>query len=327
MTSSGGGDRAGSNLRRAAERGARRTGLRAALFLGIAAIAAMATAVLFTRYLEAKASAARVPTTKVVVAAVDIPSATTLRAESLAVIEWPSGSTPQGTSADPAALVGRVVTSATTKGEPILAGRLAPPGTAAGLAAILPPGMRAVAVRVDDVVGVAGFLHPGDAVDVIVTMKPSDAAGQPPMSKIVLQNVRVLAVGKEVERADRNFDKAMPATVATLMVDGEQSEKLALSASKGQILLSLRSGADEDMLATPGITPPILLAGGREPERPAAAAPTAGSPGPKVTAVSSRHRARAPVVEVKPAPAEKQTVEILRGDMFERRDFTKESRQ
>ncbi|WP_242343576.1 Flp pilus assembly protein CpaB [Anaeromyxobacter terrae] len=327
MTSSGAGDRASSTLKRAAERGSRRTGLRAALFLGLAAIAAIGTAFLFTRYLEAKASAARLPTAKVVVAAVNMPSATALRAESLAVIDWPAASTPEGTSSDAAALVGRVVTSAVSKGEPILESRLAAPGTAAGLAAILPAGMRAVAVRVDDVVGVAGFLHPGDAVDVIVTMKPSDASTQPPMSKIVLQNVRVLAVGKEVERADRNFDKAMPATVATLMVDGEQSEKLALAATKGQILLSLRSGADDDMLSTPGITPPVLLAGGREPERPAAPATATPAPGPKVTPVSSRHRARAPVVEVRPAPAEKQTVEILRGDVFERRDFEKESRQ
>ncbi|ABS28147.1 Flp pilus assembly protein CpaB [Anaeromyxobacter sp. Fw109-5] len=321
MTGSGGGDRGSSNLRRAAEKGSRRTGLRAALFLGIAAIAAIATALLFTRYLEAKASAAKVPTTKVVVASVDIPSATMLRTESLSVIDWPSASTPQGTFADPATLVERVVTSAVSKGEPILESRLAAPGTAAGLAAVLPAGMRAVAVRVNDVVGVAGFLHPGDAVDVIVTMSPSGGGGQAPMSKIILQNVRVLAVGKEVERADRAFDKAIPATVATLMVDSEQSEKLALAATKGQILLSLRSGADEEMLATPGITPPVLLASGREPEQPA--------PKPSSTPAQKsarRLRARPEVVEAKPAVANKQTVEILRGDVFERRDFEKEAR-
>lgn len=323
MTSSGGGDRASSNLRRAAEKGPRRTGLRAALFLGVAAIAAIATAVLFTRYLEMKASAARVPTTKVVVAAVDIPSATALRAESVAVLDWPAASTPVGITGDPAALVGRVVTSAISKGEPILASRLAAPGTAAGLAAILPAGMRAVAVRVDDVVGVAGFLHPGDAVDVIVTMRPSETSQQPPMSKIVLQNVRVLAVGKEVERADRSFDKAIPATVATLMVDSEQSEKLALAATKGQILLSLRSGADDEMLATAGITPPILLAGGREPERPSPPPAAPAKPSP----ARSRQVSRPAVAEAKPVTADKQTVEILRGDMYERRDFDKESRQ
>jgi pilus assembly protein CpaB len=215
------------------------------------------------------------------------------------------------------------VTSGILKGEPVLAGRLAVPGTAAGLAAVLPPGMRAVAVRVDDVVGVAGFLHPGDTVDVIVTMKPSDSSGQPPVSKIVLQDVRVLAVGKEVERADRNFDKAMPATVATLMVNSEESEKLALSATKGQILLSLRSPADDASPQTKGITPPVLLAGGREPERPSpppAAPPSKPAPAPR------RHVRSGPALEVKPAVAvEKQSVEILRGDVFERRDFDKEA--
>jgi pilus assembly protein CpaB len=103
------------------------------------------------------------------------------------------------------------------------------------------------------------------------------------------------------------------------MVGSEDSEKLALAATKGQILLSLRSGADEATVATRGITPPVLLAGGREPER--APAP-AEAPRP---VAPPRHRAPRPAPEPKAVPvvAEKQTVEILRGDSFERRDFDK----
>jgi pilus assembly protein CpaB len=89
-------------------------------------------------------------------------------------------------------------------------------------------------------------------------------------------------------------------------------------------LLSLRSGADEELLATPGITPPILMAGGREPERAPPSPPARAAPKPPARV---RHNARPAVAEVKPAAAEKQTVEILRGDVFERRDFEKESRQ
>jgi pilus assembly protein CpaB len=284
------------------------------VFLVRAVVAAVATAVLFTRYVELQTAAARVPTTPVVVAAVDLPAATTLRAEALAVVQWPSSSVPEGAAAEGSSLVGRVVAVQTAKGEPILPSRLASADAGRGLAAILPEGMRAVAVRVDDVVGVAGFIHPGDSVDVIVTMKPSEGAGALPTSKIILQNVRVLAVGKEVERKERNMDRSMPATVATLMVNSEESEMLALAAAKGQLLLSLRSGIDEELVETPGIVPPKLLASVLPPvdEKASSAKPTV-----------RRVVLRAP----EPKKPERQVVEILRGDLFERRDFEKRGQQ
>lgn len=302
-------------LKRAAERGPRRTALRVVLFLIIAAGAATLAAVILTRYVEARTAAARIPTQPVVVAAVELPEATTLRAEALTVVQWPSSTVPEGTSPDPAKLVGRVVRSKLLKGEPVLEARLAATDAGHGLAAILPAGMRAVAVRVDDVVGVAGFVYPGDTVDVIVTIKPQENVGNS-TSKIILQNVPVLAVGKQLERNDRSLDKAVSATVATLMVDSDQSEKLALAASRGQILLTLRSGVDKELVDTRGATASTLLTGHAsavEPPPQTAAAPA--KPAPHV-----RRVARAPE-----PPKERQVVEILRGDMFERRDFDKGS--
>lgn len=309
-------------LRRAAAGGSgKRSGARAMIFLALALVAALGTAVALTRYLEARTAAVRVPTTKVVVAAFDLPLATALRAESLKVVDWPTASLPDRASSDPAKLVGRVAIAPIFKGEPVLEAKLASSEAGSGLAALLPAGMRAVAVRVDDVVGVAGFVHPGDHVDVIVTMKPLEGQSAP-ISKIILQGIRVLAVGKDVSQAAKG-DKAVNATVATLMVDSEQSEKLALASTKGQILLALRSRIDLEEIATAGVMPPELLAADDSVRAIPAKAATPAAPAhprPRFTTV------RKPAVEHAPA-VDKQTVEVIRGDMFEKRDFQKESRQ
>jgi pilus assembly protein CpaB len=310
-----------ARLKRVAERGGRRAGVRAAVFLGLAVVAAGATAIFFTRYLEARTAAVRVPTVKVVVAATDIPMATPLREEVLRVVDWPAASRPERAPSEPRQVAGRVALTTLLKGEPILEPKLASTTAGSGLAALLPDGMRAVAVRVDDVVGVAGFIHPGDQVDVIVTMKPSDTSGVPPVSKIILQRIRVLAVGKDLADTGSGREKAVAATVATLMVDSEESEKLALAATKGSILLALRNRVDVEEVATPGMVPPTLLAGAPSGEKPRPPPPPAARP-----ALRPSHRTA--VAEAKPpapapAPADRNVVEILRGDLFEKRDFDK----
>jgi pilus assembly protein CpaB len=310
-----------AGLRRAAASSGKRSGLRALVFLVFAGVAALGTALVLTRYLEARTAAVRVPTTPVVVARLDIPLATPLRLESLAVVEWPTASLPDRAVSDPAKLVGRVATTPILKGEAILEAKLASSDAGAGLAALLPPGMRAVAVRVDDVVGVAGFVHPGDHVDVIVTMRPNETGQSPPVSKIFLQSIRVLAVGKDVSQGGRGDSKPVAATVATLMVDSEQSERLALAATKGQILLALRSRVDLDDVVTAGVIPPELLAGAEGART--VVSNVSSSPTPTVRRPSVRR-----VVAPQPTPvAERQTVEVIRGDLFEKRDFNKESRQ
>jgi len=290
-------------LHKAADRKTRRAAVRAALFLGLAVVAAVGSAVLLTRYMEARTAAARVPTRAVMVAAVDLPVGTELRAEHLRPVEWPVSSAPEGAFSETQALEGKVVSVRTVKGEPVLLVKLA--GSGGGLSALLPPGMRAAAVRVDDVVGVAGFIHPGDTVDVIATIRHE--GGNNTSSKVILQRIKVLAVGKELDQRSKSSDKVVPATVATLMVDAEESERLALAATQGKILLTLRSGADVDVVATRGVTPASLLA-------------TSGDPKPAAPVVSGAVRGRAVRREKAPEKGG-EVVEILRGDMFEKRDF------
>jgi pilus assembly protein CpaB len=288
----------------------------AVALLVLAGLAALMAAFLLTRYMDARTAGSRVATTKVVVAAVDIPVASAMKVDWLTTLDWPVASRPEGVESDPAKLADRVPLVAISKGELVLASKLAQPGARGGLATLLPDGMRAVAVRVDDVVGVAGFIHPGDRVDVLVTMQARQ--DQPFTSKVILQHVRVLAVGKDVQHKAREAEKSVVATVATLMVTPEESEVLALAATKGKLLLTLRPIGDEELAETPGSTPPLLLAGvKREP----AAAPAAVRP----VATRARKAAAPPkVAAASPAPLRQKVVEILRGDLFERRDFGKE---
>jgi pilus assembly protein CpaB len=301
-----------SALQRATDRRTRRAGLRAAVFLVVALVAAVGSALLLTRYIEARASAARVPTESVVVAAAELPVGLELQAEHLRVVRWPAASRPDGAFGDPAELVGKVVGSRIYPLEPILPARLSG-GPGGGLSSLLPPGMRAVAVRVDDVVGVAGFIHPGDSVDVIVTLRP-DGGRAATSSKVILQNIRVLAVGGETDGEARSTalpgrkrQGAAAAAVATLQVNADQSERLALAAAQGKLLLTLRSAADADevLVATKGMTPDTLL--GLAPKPPPGPSP---APAPKATKIAR--------VE----PEKKgEVIEILRGDLFERRNF------
>jgi pilus assembly protein CpaB len=293
---------------------------RALLYLVIAVLAALGTAVLLTRYMDARMASVRVPTRKVVVAGTDLAVATGIRKELVAVVDWPVASLPQGTFTDPKEVESKVLNTSVSRGEPILASKLtAGAGGASAVATLLPVGMRAVAVRVDDVVGVAGFIHPGDHVDVIVTMS---VGSEPAISKTILQNVNVLTVGKELPNNSRDPRATMPATVATLMVDGEQAERLALAATRGQLLLALRGTHDDEMVATHGVVPRALVgapAPAPTPERVAAAE----------RKPSKRHAAtKQPAVQATAAaaPPRRNAVEILRGDMFEKREFEKESK-
>jgi pilus assembly protein CpaB len=301
-----------SALHKAADRRHLRSGLRAALFFAVALVAAVGSALLLTRYMEARTAAARVPTDVVLVADLDLPVGTELRPEHLRAVAWPMASLPEGAFKDPKELEGKVLTVRLYKGEAFLPTKLAGSDAGRGLSALLPPGMRAVAVRVDDVVGVAGFIHPGDVVDVIVTLR-TDGGGGITASKVILQGIKVLTVGKELDAGPRSAEKVVQATVATLMVDAEQSERLALAASKGKLLLALRGAADTEAVATRGVNANTLLS--REAPAPAPASrPSASVP-----------RTRLVKATPPPEPAHeprRDVVEIMRGDVFERRTFT-----
>jgi pilus assembly protein CpaB len=298
-------------LRRAAE-GSRKSGTRALFFAVLALAASAGAAVLFIRYMDEQRKVT--PSAKVVVAARELPLGTTMRPEHLTVVDWPEHAKPPQSVQDPALIVGRVILGKVVAGEPVLDSKLAAKDARGGLAALIPTTMRAVAVRVDDVVGVAGFIHPEDRVDVIVTLR---VGNNEPTSKVILQNVKVLAVGKELDVAEGGRGRAMPVTVATLLVDPEQAEKLALSATQGQILLTLRNWADDDAISTAGMVPSALLADVHP-------AVPKDAPRPGTSARRKAEPAPVPVAAPPPPPpAEKpkDVVEILRGDRFEQRKF------
>jgi pilus assembly protein CpaB len=290
--------------------GSRRSASRALAFWTMAIIAGAGAAVSLKWYVD-KHQAALPTVSGLVVAAIDLPLATTLKEEHLAVVDWPSKSRPAASFGTVKELVGRVLIARSVQGEPILASKLAAKESGSGLAALIPENMRALAVRVDDVVGVAGFIHPEDHVDVLVTMHAND---REPTAKVILQNVKVLAVGRDVDVEAKNRGKALPVTVATLLVTPEQSEKLALATVQGKLLLTLRSFTDSAEVLTAGVEPAGLIGEiARRPQAPAEAAK------PR----TADHR-RAPPKDDKvvqaPAPASTH-VEILRGDRFEERKF------
>ena len=300
-------------LRRASE-GSRRSGIRAAAFWGVAIIAGLGAALLITRYLERRTVTVSTPTAKIVVAAMDLPLATRIRPEQVKLTDWPLTGIPPGAMRDVKEATDRILTSRLLEGEPILPGKLAAKDAGNGLPALIPLNMRAMAVRVDDVVGVAGFLHPDDRVDVIVTLHPTKPADAEATSKVILQNVKVLAVGKELEVSERARNQASPTTVATLLVNPEESEKIALASIEGRLMLTLRPWADNQAVFTAGMNASGLLAD------------SSTKPHDAVTIVTPRrsgHReapaaAPPPPVVAQPAPQpHPDVVEIIRGDRRE----------
>jgi len=280
-------------------------------FTVIALVAGVSVAAVLKSYVSHLSSGP--PMTGVVVATMELPQATTLLAEHLAVVPWPTGSRPEGTYSDPKEIVGRVLMSKLVKNEAVLSTKLASREAGSGLASLIPENMRAAAVRVDDVVGVAGFIHPDDHVDVIVTMHPEK--GGETTSRVILQNVRVLAVGQELGVDEQKRNMAQPVTVATLLVSTEESEMLALASAQGRLLLTLRPWADRTQIFTNGVAPTQLL-GALKPH-------TEPEPRKKNEERVYARVAAAPMPAAAPAPkpAPNETVEILRGDRFEQRKF------
>ncbi|HEY7375916.1 MAG TPA: Flp pilus assembly protein CpaB [Polyangia bacterium] len=285
-----------------------------------ALVAGLGTALLLVRYMDKKGGgAAAVSVSGVVVAATDLPLAAKIKIEDLKVIEWPAEHVPAGAVSDPKDLVGRVLISRVLAMQPLLPGMLAAKNAGSGLAALIPSNMRAIAVRVDDVVGVAGFIHADDRVDVLVTLRPTTSAGQS-VTKVFLQNTKVLAVGQEVDNGDKSRLHATPATVATLLVSPQDAERLVLAQSEGRIMLTLRSWTDSQPVATEGASPTELIGGGG----PVAAKEPAAAGGAPSHQAGRRGRKGGPTPPPTLAaeqPPQTDKVEILRGDRYESRNF------
>jgi pilus assembly protein CpaB len=209
--------------------------------LAVAGICAFFAARLFNSYMPA---AKPVASTKIIAASGDIKLGTVLTASNLTTIEI-IGSIPKGAILKPENAIGRGVAAEIYQGEPILDSRLASSGSGGGLAATIPTGMRACAVKVDDVVGVAGFATPGMRVDVLFSgVPPGIGSGAPvtAVSKTVLQYIQVLSAGTDYQKDAEG--KARPVQVVTLMVTPEQAETLSLANNQVKIQLVLRNPLD-----------------------------------------------------------------------------------
>jgi len=236
-----------------------------------------------------------VPTRRVVVANAALSLGSELRRDDLATVEWPASAVPEGAFEDPAAIVGRGLIDSVVRNELILPGKLASKEAGSGLPPIIPAGKRAVSVRVNEVIGVAGYVLPGTRVDVVATVSPS-AKAEDTTSKVVMSNVEVLAAGTRLEQ-DSKDGKPMQVTVVTLLVTPDQAERLTLASTEGKIQLALRNPLDLESPATAGIRTGMLL--GVVQQRPVLAPRRAGASAPQTV-----------VPTMQPAP----TVEIIRGD-------------
>jgi pilus assembly protein CpaB len=209
-----------------------------------------------------------VGTEPVVVAAAMIPVGTRLTKDHLKVVAWPTRTAVPGAFHDPKELVDRGVIATISENEPITGSKVAIAGVGAGLPPVIPAGLRAMSVRVNEVIGVAGFVLPGTRVDVLVTVREdgTDSARQNPMARTVVSNVEVLTAGTRLDQEQAKDGKPQESTVVTLAVLPADGERIALAAAEGKISLALRNPLDVEPTTTSGIKLAALMRGtGPEP--------------------------------------------------------------
>jgi pilus assembly protein CpaB len=232
-----------------------------------------------------------IPTTKIVVAGSDLEIGDEITKNSVRVIDWPSNAAPKNGISDANEVVGRGLVMPMIENEPFLELKLAPKDAGAGLPPAIPPGLRAVSVKVNEVIGVAGYVLPGTHVDVVATVSPTQSATDI-TSKVILTNVLVLAAGTKIEQGDKD-KKPIAVSVVTMLVDPEQAERLTLASTEGKIQLALRNPLDKTTPVTKGIKPAALLG---------------------AQASTPRAIARPGTVVRVAGPLDGITVEVIRGD-------------
>ncbi len=227
------------------------------MMIAFSVLAGIVAVALGARWLAGQAS---MSTQQVVVAARDIDLGSSLDPAMLQLMRWPAGSIPAGAIGEIGQLDGRVVRTSVLRGEPLVEGKLAPVGTKGGLSAVIGAGQRAITVKVNEVIGVAGFALPGNYVDVLVNIHDDK---DKPISKIVLERILVLAVAQE---AGRDETKPKVVSAVTVEVTPDQAEKLDLARSVGTLSLVLRNQVDKDRVQTAGVRQVDLLQNGVLPE-------------------------------------------------------------
>jgi pilus assembly protein CpaB len=254
------------------------------------------------RTLQVKTAAGNEPNVQVMVAADDVQVGSKLEDKELRLAKFALASVPPGAYLSKTKLLGRGVVQPIARGEFILPSKLAGENAGSGLPALIPPGMRAVSVRVNEVVAVAGFATPGTRVDVLLTGNPTGGANK--QTTTVLENVAVLASGKSMER--NSAGEAQTAPVITLLVSPDDAQKLTLASSEGRIQLALRNPLDTRDQSLDSTKEMTLYRGAAPP------------PVPKATGVR-----KIPVSVVLPPPV--YSVEMIKGDKRETKKFDKDS--
>ncbi len=263
----------------------------------------------------------RTPTTiagpamaQVALATKDLEVGTVLKEDDVKVSDWP-GAVPMGSTNQVKDIIGRGVITAIFAKEPVIASRLAPKGAGGGMAAMIPPGMRAVAVRVNEVVGVAGFVVPGMHVDVLISgNSPGGNANLGTLTQTLLQNVEVLSAGQDFKKDSEG--KPIMVQVINMLVTPTQAEQLSLAASQTSIQLVLRNPLDHEIAKTPGTAMQHLFNNGR-----VQPAPSEMSPRPHTL---SARATPAPVRVAAPPAAPKEVpfvMEIISGQTKREQKF------
>jgi pilus assembly protein CpaB len=270
------------------------------LLIGLLALA-LGAFVSFSVYrtLQAKVSASNEPQAQVVVSTADLSVGARVGDHDVRVVKFPASLVPAGAFKAASQVVGRGVILPISKGEFLLPNKLAAENAGAGLPSLIPPGMRAVSVRVNEVVSVAGFVTPGARVDVLLTGNPTST--NEPQTNTVLENVEVVAVGQKLER--NTSGDAQSAPVITLLVSPDDAQKLTLASTQGKIQLSLRNPVDTRQESLDSTRANTLYKN----------AQIAEAPKPKIVK-------KAPASTPPPTPSQYQ-VEVIRGTKVEEDKF------
>lgn len=280
--------------------------------LVVVAVAVLtATLASFGVYLTLKRIPVReveVARTFVVVAARSLPTGVRLAAADLKVVPWPANNMVAGGFTKVDAVVNRGLLASVVENEPVVESKLSRPEGGAGLPSAIPTGMRAMSVRVNDVIGVAGFLDPGTRVDLMVTIRKKDDS----TSRTVVSNVQVLTAGTRNDQQKPKDAKASPASTAvvTLLVSPEDAERIALAQAEGQIMLSLRNPLDTEQTVSTGVRTAALFGQVAEPAPPAPKPVVRKAPAPVVVPAEAPAAPKAYVVEA--IRAAKRSEEVVR---------------
>jgi pilus assembly protein CpaB len=267
----------------------------------IVMLVAIATAALgsygvYRAVLQMPVREVEVASMQVVVAAQPLVMGTRLHPNQLRLVAWPSRNPVPGAFSDPKELVNRGVISPIGENEPITASKVASLEAGAGLPPVIPEGMRAISVKVNEVIGVAGFVVPGTIVDVLVTVRPTNGAQDEPMTRTVVSKVQVLTAGTKFDQEKSKSGEPIPTSVVTLAVLPEDAERIALATNEGKVTLALRNPLDINATDTRGIKLAALMRG----------------TGPEPVVDHTRNRVVARVAPPTPPPPPVYTVEAIR---------------